>query len=74
MQNEHQVVTISPIFTNNTVTIRNIENENKCLKNIKKFNNLPILIKVIILGVIIGILAAFSFAIYALVEFRVLFK
>lgn len=69
MENEHQVITVSPIFTNNTTIIRNIENENKCLKNIKKFNNLPILIKVIILGVIIGTLAATIFVTYALVEF-----
>jgi hypothetical protein len=74
MENEHQVITVSPIFTNNTTIIHNIENENKCLKNIKKFNNLPILIKVIILGGIIGILAIGIFIIYALVEFRVLFK
>ncbi len=56
MNNDHQVITISPIFpNNNTVIIRNNENNenNKCLRQIRKFNNLPLLIKVIIISTIV---------------------
>ena len=72
MNNEHQVITISPIFpNNNAIIIRNKEyNENnKCLRQIRKFNNLPLLIKVIIIGTIVGILGISGFVIYAISEF-----
>lgn len=69
MNNDHQVITISPIFTNNnTVIIRNNES-NKCLRCIKKFHNLPLLIKVIIIGVIIVSVGISIFVTYLLVSF-----
>lgn len=70
MNNEHQVITISPIFeNNNSIIIRNSENNNKCVRLIKKFHNLPLLIKVIIIGTIVGILGISGFVIYAISEF-----
>ena len=79
MDNEHQVITISPIFPyNNSIIIRNnesnTENNNKCVRQIKKFNNLPLLIKVIIIGTIVGILGISGFVIYAISEFGKLSK
>ena len=69
-QPSHVIINVTPAVSSlNQVIYQRKKSNNKCCIYLDKFNNLPILIKIIILLIILILCGILGFIIYALSEF-----